>query len=552
MQRWQGQLLGPEFIDSLSAEKTRVSDAVRRQIVSVLGSMDSSEREAVEDYFATESVSERALARKHGVSRYRIRELLVQGLAKLMTGLHRPPLIKVWDWNVAIESWQNGRTNSEIGSLLSATVREVHQSLTRTRMYLAAGLGSKVPQRLNKEMREEMEASPTPESLLTQTLSSPGDQALLQQLKADSRKVLAFLSTGTFEPESGQFCNIEEEWLAQVYEALAGEEIARDLSEEETQVLQAIAGEERDVGCAFREALVADLPIALQDPGVWLGNLQPVSGERQGALLLSPSVVPESVIECKMAEKGITPLSVYLAIEAISEFLLRTIESGHMDTGQTFHLSAPDGRLFIEPESAGVEHSILISEIEAMAECGEAAAEALALWLIDVAAYKPLLLDGFQASRVGERITLEATGRHERNLFRRWVSIPTPLTSPPLTPPGNPGPVEASAEPAPGVHIHISGSAPAVGSMSRLLAVASQCKLETLRFGELNRPGTYYMWNTGGICRIPEEALKASHGPSLEIKLQGDDRVTRLSDDPFLPLSKARLIAAQAELEVNF
>ncbi len=80
----------------------------------------------------------------------------------------------------------------------------------------------------------------------------------------------------------------------------------------------------------------------------------------------------------------------------------------------------------------------------------------------------------------------------------------------------------------------------------------SQDNLETLPFGEMNKPGTYYMWATGGICRIPEEALKAGHSPTLQIVLQGDNRVTRLSEDPFVPLSKARLIAANADLEVNF
>jgi len=133
MQRWQAQHLGQEIIDSMPGGQTGVSDALRGQVVSVLDAMESPEREVVMDYFATKAVSERALARKHGVTRYGIRELLVQGLARLMTQLHRPPLIKVWDWNVAVESWQNGRTVSEIGSLLGARAREVLQSLARTR-----------------------------------------------------------------------------------------------------------------------------------------------------------------------------------------------------------------------------------------------------------------------------------------------------------------------------------------------------------------------------------------------------------------------------------
>ncbi len=81
---------------------------------------------------------------------------------------------------------------------------------------------------------------------------------------------------------------------------------------------------------------------------------------------------------------------------------------------------------------------------------------------------------------------------------------------------------------------------------------AKEWELEILPLDEVKGPGTYYTRATGGICRIPEEALKADHSPAFEILVDGDNRVVKLSDDPFIPLSKARLIAADADLEVNF
>lgn len=74
----------------------------------------------------------------------------------------------------------------------------------------------------------------------------------------------------------------------------------------------------------------------------------------------------------------------------------------------------------------------------------------------------------------------------------------------------------------------------------------------SIPFESIETPGTYYSNWTGHLIRVPEEALSAGHSPMLEIIGKENMFVTCLSKDPFLPLNKARMVAADLDLEVNF
>ena len=74
----------------------------------------------------------------------------------------------------------------------------------------------------------------------------------------------------------------------------------------------------------------------------------------------------------------------------------------------------------------------------------------------------------------------------------------------------------------------------------------------SIPFDSLNEPGTYVSQWSGHLVRVPAEALKPGHSPVLEILGKEPMFVTKLSDDPFLPLTRARLVAADLDLSVNF
>jgi hypothetical protein len=76
--------------------------------------------------------------------------------------------------------------------------------------------------------------------------------------------------------------------------------------------------------------------------------------------------------------------------------------------------------------------------------------------------------------------------------------------------------------------------------------------LHTCNFDQIETPGTYVECRTGTLLRVPEDALAPGRSPRIEIVAHEPWTVTRLAEDPYVPLTKARMIAADLDLPVNF
>ena len=68
----------------------------------------------------------------------------------------------------------------------------------------------------------------------------------------------------------------------------------------------------------------------------------------------------------------------------------------------------------------------------------------------------------------------------------------------------------------------------------------------------INEPGAYICNWSGHLLRIPEEAVKPGHSPLLAIKANETLFVTKVCTDPFIPVTKARMLAADLDIQVNF
>ena len=73
-----------------------------------------------------------------------------------------------------------------------------------------------------------------------------------------------------------------------------------------------------------------------------------------------------------------------------------------------------------------------------------------------------------------------------------------------------------------------------------------------LPFDEINGPGCYLSNWSGHLIRVPEDAIVPGRSPVIEILGREPMIVTKLSNDPYITLTKARLLAADLDLEVNF
>jgi hypothetical protein len=69
---------------------------------------------------------------------------------------------------------------------------------------------------------------------------------------------------------------------------------------------------------------------------------------------------------------------------------------------------------------------------------------------------------------------------------------------------------------------------------------------------DLETPGFYVSRVTGNGYRVPAEALIKGASPVIEQVSAQPTRLVKLSDNPFIPLIKARNLAANCNIEPNF
>jgi hypothetical protein len=69
---------------------------------------------------------------------------------------------------------------------------------------------------------------------------------------------------------------------------------------------------------------------------------------------------------------------------------------------------------------------------------------------------------------------------------------------------------------------------------------------------DLETPGFYVSRGTGNGYRIPAEALIKGASPVIEQVSAQPSRLVKVSDNPFVPLIKARNLAANCNIEPNF
>jgi len=71
-------------------------------------------------------------------------------------------------------------------------------------------------------------------------------------------------------------------------------------------------------------------------------------------------------------------------------------------------------------------------------------------------------------------------------------------------------------------------------------------------FEEISSPGCYILKQTGTLLRVPPDALVPGRSPAIDVVSKDQWFVAKISNDPYMVLSKARLVAADLDLPVNF
>ena len=81
---------------------------------------------------------------------------------------------------------------------------------------------------------------------------------------------------------------------------------------------------------------------------------------------------------------------------------------------------------------------------------------------------------------------------------------------------------------------------------------AAQGSSLVVDFNDLNTPGAYVDQN-GRLYRVPAKALTEGHSPDINIVSDEEISLTMISDNPLVPIDKARELTANTSgLVVNF
>lgn len=80
----------------------------------------------------------------------------------------------------------------------------------------------------------------------------------------------------------------------------------------------------------------------------------------------------------------------------------------------------------------------------------------------------------------------------------------------------------------------------------------SQSFGQTVPYDQISSSGAYVCQWSGHLLRVPEDGVTAGRSPMVNIVGSEPLFVTKLSDNPWITITKARLLAANYDLNVNF
>ena len=71
-------------------------------------------------------------------------------------------------------------------------------------------------------------------------------------------------------------------------------------------------------------------------------------------------------------------------------------------------------------------------------------------------------------------------------------------------------------------------------------------------FESISEPGCYICNWSGHLLRVPEDGVAPGRSPLVHITGSEPLYVTRISDNPWIPVTKAKMLASNCDCPVNF
>lgn len=75
---------------------------------------------------------------------------------------------------------------------------------------------------------------------------------------------------------------------------------------------------------------------------------------------------------------------------------------------------------------------------------------------------------------------------------------------------------------------------------------------QQIPFASIQDPGCYVCNWSGHLLRVPEDGVASGRSPLINILGTDPLFVTKISENPYMTLTKARLVASNFDISVNF
>jgi hypothetical protein len=427
MSRWRDSLVHPYELTRLATDDLRVeaTEALEHDLVALrgaVGKLASIERDVLISYVSNPHLSEKELARRFSMTRYRLRLCLADALGKLAVRLGNTDTLGQEERSVVLALWEDGRTARETARISQKSTSEVQamrMRLFETLSRAVKGAGSVVLEA--QEDRSLMD----PEALLLSLAASGVSEQDLDMIRRNSDVILRFLD----EPRAESFFRAHEdkftaETLARLYTALGVDENFDSADRELlNSFFQATADDEAQVGHAFSSVLMPNLPTRLTQFQEIFRGAPMVDMPRYRRLMSEKSVTFGGQHAGDLATFGITPVTVVEATQAVANLSRRFCDDrgikrhGHfiMDRAERTKGYSSD---VVLPRGSSVE------EISLTCELPRPTGERLCDWLTGVAQYTPFLYDGFEAEPTADELWIRRTDETLSDLYGRWWKPP--------------------------------------------------------------------------------------------------------------------------------
>ncbi len=361
-----------------------------------LAQLPALERTVLFDFLASGDANERALAARHSLTRYRLREVLADAVGRLMVTLAAGPAAPTLDARVAKSLWLDGLSARQVAGLHGIGTADVNAARARFVADLMKSLRqfNHPPKTVRKAMNPSIE-------ILKSALFAVNDAAALERVRGNAPKLLGALADDdidlSLDQQQMQFLADNAQWVGTVYAAIGVHDSPADPSELQQAIAGMMLDETQQIGDAF-SALVESLTERGYRWTRRFDRLKP-SSEAMMHLIEDPAVSSGGAAARELFEFGLSPAMIYGATRGLFLQFSRLSRAMAAGTAPAPRLAGRTADSFCicgdSLQLAYLPQALARAAVAGTPDVPAQAVEPLLAWIKDVLPLSPLLIEGY-------------------------------------------------------------------------------------------------------------------------------------------------------------